>query len=97
MSSELGKALIVAGILLVAIGLLLTTLFGMEAGLIFSLVISVLAAYGLPNTLDLMPYYLLATLTGVFGEYLAKNDDFHSLTYVRAPFEDPGQRHGTLP
>ena len=25
----------------------------------------VLAAYGLPNTLDLMPYYMLATLTGV--------------------------------
>ena len=48
-----------------AFGLLLATLFGLEAGLIFSLVISVLAAYGLPNTFDLMPYYLLASLTGV--------------------------------
>jgi len=48
-----------------AIGLLLATLFGMQAGLIFSLVISVLAAYGLPNSLDLMPYYLFASLTGV--------------------------------
>jgi putative nucleotidyltransferase with HDIG domain len=48
-----------------AVGLLLATLFNMETGLIFGLVISVLAAYGLPNTLDLMPYYMLATLTGV--------------------------------
>ena len=48
-----------------AFGLLLATLFGLETGLIFSLVISVLAAYGLPNTLDLMPYYLLSSLTGV--------------------------------
>jgi len=48
-----------------ALGLLLATLFGMQAGMIFSLVISVLAAYGLPNTLDLMPYYLLASITGV--------------------------------
>jgi hypothetical protein len=37
----------------------------MEAGLIFSLVVSILAAYGLPNTLDLMPYYMLASMTGV--------------------------------
>ena len=48
-----------------ALGLLLATLFSMETGLILGLVVSVLAAYGLPNTLDLMPYYLLATLTGV--------------------------------
>lgn len=48
-----------------AFGLLLATLFGLEPGLIFSLVMSVLAAYGLPNSLDLMPYYLLSTLTGV--------------------------------
>ena len=48
-----------------AVGLLLATLFNLETGLIFGLVISVLAAYGLPNTLDLMPYYMLATLTGV--------------------------------
>ena len=48
-----------------AFGLLLATLFGVEAGLIFSLVVSILAAYGLPNTLDLMPYYMLASITGV--------------------------------
>ncbi len=48
-----------------AIGLLLTSLFGMEIGVVTSLVICILAPYGLPNTLDLMPYYLLATLCGV--------------------------------
>jgi len=48
-----------------AVGLLLATLFNLETGLIFGLVISVLAAYDLPNTLDLMPYYMLSTLTGV--------------------------------
>ena len=49
-----------------AVGLLLATLFRLETGLVFALVISILAAYGLPNTLDLMPYYLLSSLTGVF-------------------------------
>ena len=48
-----------------AIGLLIATLFGMEAGVIFSIVISLLAAYSLPNTLDLIPYYLVSSLTGV--------------------------------
>ncbi len=47
-----------------AIGLLVTSLFGMETGVITSLVICILAPYGLANTLDLMPYYLLATLCG---------------------------------
>jgi hypothetical protein len=47
-----------------AIGLLITSLFGMETGVITSLVICILAPYGLVNTLDLMPYYLLATLFG---------------------------------
>jgi hypothetical protein len=50
-----------------AIALLLATLFSLETGLIFALVISILAAYGLPNALDLMPYYLLSSLVGVFA------------------------------
>jgi cyclic-di-AMP phosphodiesterase PgpH len=49
-----------------AVGLLLATLFSLESGLIFALVISILAAYGLPNTLDLIPYYMLSSLVGVF-------------------------------
>lgn len=48
-----------------AVGLLLVTLFSLETGLVFSLSLSLLAAYGLPNTLDLTAYYLLASLCGV--------------------------------
>lgn len=48
-----------------ALGLLIATLFGVEAGLVFSLAISLLVPYALPNTLDLMLYYLGASLTGV--------------------------------
>ena len=48
-----------------AVGLILTTLFGVEAGIVFSIAIALLAPYALPNTLDLMPYYLATSLTGV--------------------------------
>jgi putative nucleotidyltransferase with HDIG domain len=48
-----------------ALGLLIATLFGVEIGLVFSFAASLLAAYALPNTLDLMPYYLATSLTGV--------------------------------
>ena len=48
-----------------AMALLLSTLFGMETSIIIALMACILAAYGLPNTLDLMPYYLMASLCGV--------------------------------
>jgi hypothetical protein len=48
-----------------AVGLIITTLFGVEAGIVFSIAIALLAPYGLPNALDLMPYYLVTSLTGV--------------------------------
>lgn len=48
-----------------AIGLLLTALFGMETSIIVSFVACLTVAYGLPNTVDLMPYYLLSTLCGI--------------------------------
>lgn len=48
-----------------ALGLLIATLFGVETGLVFSFAASLLAAYAMPNTLDLMPYYLASSLTGV--------------------------------
>ncbi len=48
-----------------AVGLLLATLFNMETGLILGLAISLFTAYNLPNMLDLMPYYMLASITGV--------------------------------
>ena len=50
---------------LAALGLLIATLFGLEAGIVFSIALAVLAPYNLPNALDLTPYYLLSSLTGV--------------------------------
>src|SRR5512138_3041690 len=50
---------------LAALGLLIATLFGLEAGIVFSIGLAVLAPYNLPNALDLTPYYLLSSLTGV--------------------------------
>lgn len=48
-----------------AFGMVLAALFNMEIGLVFSVIISILAAYGLPNSLDLTLYYMLASLCGV--------------------------------
>ena len=48
-----------------AAGLLITALFGLEAGLVIAIPLCLLAAYGLPNTLDLAPYYLLSSLFGL--------------------------------
>ena len=48
-----------------AAGLLITALFGLEAGLVISIPLCLLAAYGLPNTIDLAPYYLLSSLVGL--------------------------------
>jgi cyclic-di-AMP phosphodiesterase PgpH len=50
---------------LAAMGLIITTLFTVETGIVFSLAISLLAPYALPNNLDLMPYYLATSLTGI--------------------------------
>jgi putative nucleotidyltransferase with HDIG domain len=48
-----------------ALGLLLATLFGLEAGIVFSMALALLASYGMPNALDLTPYYLISALMGV--------------------------------
>ena len=48
-----------------AVGLLIATLFGLEAGIIMSILISLLVPYAMPNALDLMPYYLFSSLAGV--------------------------------
>ncbi|HSO13624.1 MAG TPA: HDIG domain-containing protein [Anaerolineales bacterium] len=48
-----------------AVGLLVATLFGLEAGIILSILISLLAPYAMPNAFDLMPYYLFSSLAGV--------------------------------
>jgi putative nucleotidyltransferase with HDIG domain len=50
---------------LAALGLLIATLFGVETGIVFSIALAILVPYNLPNALDLTPYYLLSSLTGV--------------------------------
>ena len=50
---------------LAAMGLLIATLFGLETGIVFSVALAMLVPYNLPNALDLTPYYLLSSLTGV--------------------------------
>jgi hypothetical protein len=50
---------------LAAMGLLIATLFGLEAGIVFSIALSILVPYNLPNSLDLTLYYLLSSMTGV--------------------------------
>lgn len=50
-----------------AAGLLLGTLLGLEVGFVFSIPLSFLAAYGLSNTFDLTPYYLLSSFLGLLA------------------------------
>jgi cyclic-di-AMP phosphodiesterase PgpH len=50
-----------------AFALLVSTLFGMENGLVFGLLMSVFASYGMPDALGLMPYYILSSLVGVLA------------------------------
>ncbi|HSL27752.1 MAG TPA: HDIG domain-containing protein [Anaerolineales bacterium] len=50
---------------LAALGLLIATLFGVETGVVFSIALAILVPYDLPNALDLTPYYLLSSVTGV--------------------------------
>ena len=50
-----------------AAGLLLTALFGVETGIVISIPLCLLAAYGLSNTIDLTAYYLLSSLVGLLA------------------------------
>lgn len=50
-----------------AFGLLIATLFSAGGGLILSIVISVLAAYGMPNALDLTFFYIFSSLIGILS------------------------------
>jgi putative nucleotidyltransferase with HDIG domain len=52
---------------LAAFGLTIASLFNLEIGLVLSLVLSILAAYGLPNSLDLTLFYALSSLCGVLA------------------------------
>ncbi len=50
-----------------AFALLVAALFGLERGMIFGLLMSILSAYGMPDTLGLLPYYVLTSLCGVLA------------------------------
>lgn len=50
-----------------AFGLTVAALFGPQLAIIFSLPLAILAAYGLPNTLDLTAYYLLGSFLGILA------------------------------
>ena len=46
-------------------GLLVASLYSSHAAILFSFVLSVMVAYGLPNALDLTPYYFVGSLFGI--------------------------------
>ncbi len=48
-----------------AFGLTVSCLFNMELGLVLALVLSILAAFGLPNSLDLSIFYMISSLFGI--------------------------------
>ncbi|MFH2040742.1 MAG: HDIG domain-containing metalloprotein [Chloroflexota bacterium] len=50
-----------------AFGILISAMFGMQSGIVFSLILSVLTAYGLPNALDLMPFYFLCSMGAILA------------------------------
>ncbi len=50
-----------------AFALLVSALFGMERGMVFGLLMGILCAYGMPDTLGLMAYYVLSSLCGVLA------------------------------
>ncbi len=60
-----------------AFALLVSTLFGLERGMIFGLLMGILAAYGMPDSLGLLPYFVLPSLCGVLAMgYARRNMDF---------------------
>jgi hypothetical protein len=50
-----------------AFALLVAALYGVENGVIFGLMMAVLSAYGQPDALWLMPYYVVSSLCGVLA------------------------------
>ncbi len=62
-----GRTLAPYGYPIQAAALLFAALFGMEVGLVLAIPLSLLAAFGLPNSYDLMPYYLFSSLLGLMA------------------------------
>lgn len=62
-----GRTLAPYGYPIQAAALLYTALFNIEVGLVFSIPLAILAAYGLPNSYDLIPYYMFSSLIGLLA------------------------------
>lgn len=62
-----GRTLAPYGYPIQAAALLFTALFNIEVGLVFSIPLAILAAYGLPNSFDLIPYYMFSSLIGLLA------------------------------
>jgi hypothetical protein len=62
-----GRTLAPYGYPIQAAGLLLTALFSIEVGLVFAIPLSILAAFGMPNSTDLIPYYMFSSLMGLLA------------------------------
>lgn len=50
---------------LAAFGLTMATIYGLEVGMLFTLVLSLLTAFGLSNSLDLTIFYTLSSMCGI--------------------------------
>lgn len=50
---------------LTAFGLTIGSLFSMEVGLVFSIFLALLTGYGMPNSLELIIFYILTSLSGI--------------------------------
>ncbi len=50
-----------------AFGLTIASLFSIEVGLILTLILSILAAFGMPNSFDLTLFYLLSSMCGILA------------------------------
>ena len=50
-----------------AFGLLTAALFGLEDGMVFSLLLCVMTAYGMPDALGLLPYTVIGSLCGILA------------------------------
>jgi cyclic-di-AMP phosphodiesterase PgpH len=48
-----------------AFGLVISVLFSMELAMVLALVLSILAAFGLPNSMDLTIFYILSSMFGI--------------------------------
>jgi putative nucleotidyltransferase with HDIG domain len=62
-----GRTLAPYGYPIQSAALLFTALFGLEVGLVFAIPLSFIAAFGLPNSSDLIPYYMFTSLIGLLA------------------------------